>query len=104
MVSQSSLGSGEPPPSPKKICQSAHLDVIQRRIDDFIVVRQTVKPQGLEIQKDPMVYVHGMGEGMGVLSSTLEVFPADQTGVCVHMRQTDRTKFLEVKIKEIPSK
>ena len=57
-------------------------DVTQRRVNDFIIIRKTVKFLGCKIDKNSMLLITDtVSVGMGVVSPSLKIFTTDQTGI-----------------------
>ena len=75
-------------------------NVAETRINDLIVVGETVELLGLQVEEDPVVVTDGVGVGVRVTAAALEIFPAHQAGVAVDPGQGDRAQLLEVEVQE----
>ena len=61
----------------------SNLDVLEGWVDDFIVVREAVELEGLQVEPDVVVHLDTVGVGMGVLSTACGVCRCVCVCVCV---------------------
>lgn len=74
-------------------------DVVERRVNDKVVVGQTVRLQRRQVDKHMVRRIDTVRVRMRVLSAALEVLAAHQTGIHIDFGERHRTQFLKVKIK-----
>lgn len=68
------------------------LDVLQRRVDDLVRVREAVHAARPQVDEDVVPVLHAVRVGVGVAAPPLEVLPADQARVDVVVRQRNATE------------
>jgi len=61
----------------------SNLDVLEGWVDDFIVVREAVELEGLQVEPDVVVHLDTVGVGMGVLSTACGVCRCVCVCVCM---------------------
>lgn len=81
---------------------SSNLYVIQRRVENLIVVRQAIELQSHQVQENSVVSVERVSISMCTCASALEVLTTDHTRIDIGVEQRDRTQLFEIKIQNGP--
>lgn len=76
-------------------------DVIERCIDDLVVVRQTVELQIVQIEEDMMRLGHRVCVCVRICTTALEIFATHQASVHIDARQRYGAQFLEIKVQYV---
>lgn len=77
------------------------LNIVQRRINDLVIVGQTIELEIVQIEEHMMGFGYGMRVRMRLGAATLEVFAANEAGVHIDACQRDGAQFLKVKVEQM---
>lgn len=77
------------------------LNIVQRRIDNLVIVRQAIELQRGQVQKHVMRLSHRVRVSVCIGSPSLEILSAHQTGVDIDPSQRNRTELLEIEIQQM---